>query len=212
MAVRPGSGSALAALSFAFGIALATLCQTGCARDPLDAACAGMASGDLVVSELRGAQTGPDGYGEWIELYNASGGDLDLQGVTVALTTLNGSSTADIVVRNSILVPADGFAVLGRFAPGDEPDYVDLGFADQFDKDLYDAGAVTVSACGSTLDRIIYRSLPDAGTHSLSGDIFPPDATTNDTESDWCADTAEDQSSAQLGIRGTPGERNRPCS
>ena len=194
------------------GVVLATLSVAGCARDPLDAACDGMAPGDLVVSEVRGAQSGVDGYGEWIELYNGSGGDLDLQGVTLTLTTLNGSSTSNIVVRTSIPVPSGGFAVLGRFAPGDEPDYVDLGYADQFDKDLYDAGAITVNACGTTLDQMIYRSLPDAGTHSFNGDIFPPDATANDAESDWCADTAADQSSAQLGIRGTPGERNRPCS
>jgi len=185
----------------------------GCDREPLAIDCAIPGPGALVVSEIRGPQNGVDGYGEWLELYNASGDTIELTGLRVSLLTLDGGSETSFALRgDGVTAPAGGFVVLGRFPAGEEPAHVDLGYADLYDRALPGGAALELEACGDTIDRVIYRSLPSAGTYSLSGDRFPPDGFVNDEETAWCTDATEDADTPQQGIRGTPGERNRPCA
>ena len=51
------------------GVALVAACT----RAPLEVPCPDLRAGDLVISELRGEQSGTDTRGQWVELYNASG-------------------------------------------------------------------------------------------------------------------------------------------
>jgi hypothetical protein len=60
------------------------------------------------------------------------------------------------------------------------------------------------------VDRMIHRSLPSRGTFAFDGSLIP-DHAGNDDETAWCVDDAEDEEAPQLGIRGSPGERNPPC-
>lgn len=195
----------------------------GCARDALDGSCPAVGPGDLVVSEVRGNQSGSDGYGQWIEIYNASPASVDLAGLEVHVQRVDGGAGGHILVRESLVVDAGGYAVIGRFTADAVPEHADYGYelpcasassgCDDYwlDTSLYDAAAVDLSACGELIDRAIYRDLPSRGTWAFSG-AQAPDATGNDTESDWCVDDTEDAQTAQLGIRGTPGEANPPCN
>ena len=186
-----------------------------CARDPIDVPCPDIQAGDLVVTEIRGAQSPEPGYGEWIEIYNGSPDTVDLTGLRVTLTKLvDGTAAASFVLRGGAstdAAPGDYF-VLGRFPAGDEPSYVQYGYADDYDGDLPTGAAVDVFSCGELVDRMIYRSLPTEGTWSLSGAFDPPADADNDAEDSWCVDTTEDDDTPSMGIRGTPGEMNIPCA
>jgi hypothetical protein len=185
----------------------------GCTRDSLDWECPSLAAGDLVVTELRGEQSGDDTYGEWIELYNASGQAQDLHGAQLWIQRLDGGAEGRVIIRMpQVTVSAGGYLVLGRFPQADTPSHVDYGYQEDFDTDLYNGGAVDVMACGEQIDRVIYRDLPSRGTWALDGAIDPPDAVANDDETRWCQDDNEDSpDTTQLGIRGTPGEGNITC-
>ncbi len=198
--------------------------QAACARDPVADHCPAVSEGGIVVTEVRGSQSGEDAYGKWIELYNASGSAIDLEGLELSLLRVDGGASGSILVRDSVPVGAGGYAVIGRFDPGEGPDFIDYGYVlpcegsssgcdpRWLDTSFYDAAAVNVIACGVRIDRAIYRDLPSKGTWSLDGALAPPDATTNDDEANWCVDATEDADTPTLGYRGTPGEENRPCN
>ena len=176
-----------------------------CARDPLPEECPDLAAGDLVISEIRGAQSGStDTLGQWIEIYNASGHVVELQGLTLRMQHLDGSGDVAILVRAERQVAVGGYATLGRFAAGSEPSYVTYGFLDDFASNLYSSGAVDVRSCDALIDRTTYRSLPTGGTLALDG-TNEPDATANDDAAHWCTDASG------VNHPGTPQERNPPC-
>jgi hypothetical protein len=196
-------------LAFAFAL----LGCAACERDPREVDCPDADAGDLVITELRGPQSGSaDAYGEWIELYNASGGNIFLRGAIIRLTRLDGSSGGRILVRDPDLSVGPGeYVVLGRANPGQELEHVDYGYADDFNRSLFTSAAIDVLACDRHIDRTIYRNLPTSGTLALDGNIDPPSAAASDDESAWCVDNAADAATPVAGFRGTPRERNRPC-
>jgi hypothetical protein len=194
------------------------------------ALCPDLAAGDLVVTELRGKQPTPadgaptDTGGQWIELYNASGATIDLRGLHVRPRLLDGSSQPVIIVRQSLPVEAGGYVVLGGSEAVDEPPatfdynwYPDFSSADSStdvdsaaeDRDLFDAAALDLEACEVRIDRIVYDDLPALGTYSLNG---APDADRNDMDAEWCNDLIDDADPSTVGLPGTPGSGNHPCS
>lgn len=179
---------------------------SACARDPIDVPCPDVAAGDLVVSEIRGDQTGSaDTLGQWIEIYNASGRLIDLTGLVVKMRKIDGSAVTRIVVRDEALAIGDGaYVVLGAFSPISLPAYVDYGFIEDFSQSIYAAGAIVIESCGRLVDQAVYRDLPGSGSWAFDG-ARVPDALANDDEAAWCADVEGTTHS------GTPRERNRPC-
>jgi len=191
----------------ALGMAFVAL--LGCERDPRVAVCPELGPGDLVVSEIRGDQSGSDDeLGEWIELYNASSQSIDLKGVAVVVQRLDGGSNARLVFRRDVIVDAGEYAVLGRFFDLPEllPAYVSYGYSEDFDSSLYDTGAIEIYACGTLTDQLIYRNLPSTGTYAFDG-ALDPDAAANDDADLWCTDAVSGVPLAS----GTPGERNPAC-
>ena len=148
-----------------------------------------------MITELRGSQSGTDGYGEWVELYNASSAAANLAGLRIAFSRLDGSTTPDFVLRSREL----------EVGPGDHAVLY-------FDRSIPSGAAIDVISCSELIDRVIYRTLPSRGTLSFDGESFPPDHEANDDEGAWCVDAVEDEGSPENGIRGTPGERNRTCA
>lgn len=184
-------------------VATCALACAGCDRAPLDVECPPGTAGALVVSELRGRQSGgDDAMGQWIEIYNPGDAAASIAGLRVRLTKLDGSGEAQILVRDAALsVPAHGYAVLGRFTPGDLPPNADYGYAQDYAGDLYPSGVVELASCGNVIDTAIYDGLPITGTLALDG-AAPPDATANDSSAGWCIDPTS---------AGTPRQGNPPC-
>lgn len=192
------------------GLCLVAL--SGCERAPLDFDCPDLDPGDLVVTEVRGSQSGDDTYGDWLELFNASGRTIPLRGALVTVTALDGSSKASILIREPVTITAGDYFVLGRQSPASLPEYVDYGYLADFDSDMLDTGAVQIYGCDRDvdIDLAIYRNLPSRGTFGLDGSVAP-DADANDIDTAWCVDDEEDAGSEAAGLRGTPKEMNRPC-
>src|SRR5258706_434137 len=102
MSARRGSSSA-GGWAARFWASSASSCRRsaspGCARDPRDGPCPSAAVGELVLSELRGAQPSSDTLGQWIEIYNATDRTIDLAGLVVDMRKLDGSNEVRIIVR-----------------------------------------------------------------------------------------------------------------
>ena len=169
---------------------------TGCARDPVDT-CPNIVAGDLVVTEVRSDDD--ETNGSWIELFNASGGTLELEGARIRFRRKDGSSEIPVLIRRPLSVAADDYVVLGRYLDGMQPAHVDYGFGEDFEETWLGAAAIDLEACGERIDLAQYDALPDEGTYSLG---TPPDATTNDLPTSWCFDATP---------AGTPGAANTAC-
>lgn len=198
------------------GLPFAVAAALSCGRDPLERVCPDIAAGDLVITEIRGKQSDPaDTYGQWIEVYNPTDAAIPLGGITFYLYKLDGSGDFRFLIRDlDAEVPAGGYAVLAGEAAGDK-DFATYTFTSDEDGSLYAAAIIEVYSCENEVDRMLYRSLPALGTLSLDGAV-PPSAELNDTTDDpiWCVDATPpdpNEPKIELGIRGTPGEANRPC-
>jgi hypothetical protein len=193
------------------GFAIAAVLATGCSRDALTAECPALAPGELVVSELRGPQgNDDDAYGEWLEVFNASGAALDLAGLRVDVRKLDGSGDERFLVRDATELADGGYAVLGRFDQAARPEHVDYGYLADLDAGLYATAAIDLSSCGELIDRVVYHGLTDFGSLALDGGAAP-DAATNDDEAAFCVDDRLDDADPSAGARGTPGGPNPPC-
>jgi hypothetical protein len=180
-------------------LVICTLAASGCMRDPAAEVCPDLAVGDLVVTEVRGPQTGNDALEPYVELYNASGHMVDLFGTKVRFRKKDGSGEVDIFVRRALTAAAGSYTVLGLEDDAQRSAYVDYGFVHDFNGGWLSAAAVDVETCGTRIDRATYDSLPRTGTYSLG--VTPPSADTNDLPSSWCTDATT----------GTPQQANVAC-
>ncbi len=181
----------------------------GCARDPIDELCPPVGAGDLVVTELRGPQA-PDSWGQWIELHNATGSDVELEGLVVDLISIGGDVRNRILVRRALTIEAGAYVVLGDFADATTPEHFDYDIGDGSDFTAFPpTGGITVRACDAVIDELIFDTLPTSGTWSL-GDA--PSATGNDDPAAWCNDITPSTETTKTGLPGTPGAANHPCS
>lgn len=182
----------------------------GCARDPDAELCPPVGAGDLVVTELRGPQD-PDSWGQWVELYNATGSDLDLEGTVIDLVSIDGGTRNRILIRASVSVAPGDYVVIGDFGDVTTPEHFDYDIGDvTTDFTTFPAtGGITVRACDADVDAVIFPTLPTSGTWSLDG---APSASGNDDESAWCNDTMPSTDPSKTGLPGTPGAANHPCS
>lgn len=171
----------------------------GCTRDAIDT-CPELGEGELVVTEVRGDEDPVNG--SWIELFNASGRGLELEGMRIRFRVPDGSSEIPVLIRRPLLIGDGEYVVLGKYLDNDRPPHVDYGFVDDFEDDGWLAGAaLNVENCGELVDLARYDSLPTVGTFSLG--TMPPTANDNDNASiGWCVDTTP---------TGTPGAANTPC-
>ena len=167
--------------------------------------------GDLVISEFL---ANPDGVadvaGEWIELYNASSLEIDLQGFELYDDT--GDSH---VIADSLLLPAGTRIVLAR-----NGDFVTNGSvfaAYEYSNFSLGNGAdeIVVGFDGIEIDRFNYDMTNYSGGlpgHALAMDstIDPPDPLLNDDPNNWCL--AGNPIAGPGTDFGTPGGANDGCA
>jgi hypothetical protein len=162
--------------------------------------------GDVIVSEVMANPAGvDDSAGEWFELYNTSGSDIDLVAWTIE------ADDGDLIsIDSSLVVPAAGRVVLGveidRSLNGGAPvtyayDRADLALSDSADSLrlmlgdteifglAWDSGFVQETGASLNLD---------ADAHDASAAILPES---------WCPSIL----SFGVGDGGTPGTPNSSC-
>ncbi len=188
--------------------------------------CPRIEPGDLVFSELRAGQADQDSFGHFIEVYNASGRTLDLQGVWIRQVALDGDEQA-FPIRDPLELPAGGYAVIGT-GLDDLPTWIDYGVGwdisggdpaegvlpRELIKSSYPTGFFELESCDVLIDEVFYaaNSLPELGTLACGNAEAPPSAEQNDDSSEgcWCVDAEpSDVPLAGIGLPGTPGRANR---
>lgn len=213
------------------------LMPSACSREALPEICPVIEEGELVISELRAADG--DTFGHYIELYNAAGKTVDLQGLHI-IQRESGGDVIDIFVRESLEVAAGDYVVIGP--GGDEQgesinawiDYalrwdISGGTPDPDEDESFrypdnflrsSSAFIELEACGELIDEVFYGPttlgslpLPEDGSLACGNADNPPRAEDNDNAATgcWCVDEAgiEDQPFAGVGLPGSPGSPNR---
>jgi hypothetical protein len=165
-------------------------------------------AGDIVVTEfMNDSDAVSDTVGEWLELYNTTGSDIDLNG-----WTLKDDGSDSHTFTTSIIVPAGSYFVMGRGADSTVNGGVNLDHS--YGDGVFTLGnsadeIVLLSPSSVEIDRIVYGvgGFPDGGPgfsisldpNQLAGD--------NNLAANWCLST----SVFGAGDSGTPGVENNAC-
>lgn len=188
--------------------------------DGVDNDCNGLADegawsyGDLVVTEiLQNPLALLDPEGEWFEVLNVSGRDLDLRGLTF-------SSDADgdwfqVSANAPISLAADARMVLGPNPEWFSNGNVTVGYGYNAHDMLLtnESDEILIFADDLLIDAVVWddgETMPDPSGASMTLDSSLSDADSNDDASAWCVATAPwtDKLEADLG---SPGEENELC-
>jgi hypothetical protein len=171
-----------------------------------------LAVGDLVINEIfKEPLASGAGAGEWFEIYNASGVDVDLKGLEIFDTDAITKGNL-IAITSSVVVADGGLAVLGRNGDTGTNGGVTLDYAYGSGHTLGNGADEVFLGNGSTvLDSIAYdngASWPDSAGASFGLAEVSQDATSNDDGANWCLAA----STFGAGDLGTPGTANDSCS
>lgn len=160
--------------------------------------------GDLVISEIMHDPTVvPDYRGEWFEVFNNSGSDVNLNGLQVT-----GSGAESFTINEDVPVSAGSYAILAARSYGNGLSVsIDYKYSRSTLKlDRGDRIALLNSTI--TLDEVIYsigQGYPNDPGQSISLDVL--DSSSNDVSSSWCSSS----SNMGSGDAGTPGVANDDC-
>ena len=166
-----------------------------------------LADGMIIINEIMNNPLAvTDADGEWIELYNPTGSDIDINGLTL---TDEGSDTHIINNGGPLNLPARDYLVLARNANSLSNGGVDVDYAYGSDISLSDGAdkIVLKHPTGLDMDRVEYDGgplFPDPLGASMA--LSEPRLDNNDGTS-WCTSTT----TFGDGDAGTPGAVN-DCS
>lgn len=186
---------------------LAMFCSTSASAATLTVA--DLIEGDLVITEImKDPSKVADYRGEWFEIYNNSGYDIDATGLY-----LWDAGTDDVTVTTSLFIAAGDYAVLAVSTDstlnGGLPgvDYKTLSSIWHLDNTSDEIYLVTDSY---VIDTVEYTTTgwPSTAGYSLSLDPALMDDLSNDSATSWC----KASSTYGLGDHGTPGSANDSCA
>jgi Lamin Tail Domain len=169
-------------------------------------------AGDLVVTEVfadfkapTGGTSGADEGKEWIEIYNASDRPIDLEGLRVDHSRIDGSKLNSHVMASVTIAPGQ-YLVLGNTTADLLPAYVDYGYGGDLG-DLFntDGGKVALSCGASEIDSADYDGVKEGRSRQLTGATFP-DYTLNDDQNNWCEAADAEFDPANFGTPGTDND------
>lgn len=192
------------------GRVCAVLVLCSCGLDPVvtEAPCDELAAGDVVVTEVHANPDGTDGDGEYIELFNASGGWLALDGLSLVASRSDGTSPRSHRFEDASIDAGDYF-VAGNAAEENRPEHVDYSYGSTLGSLRNSDGAVSIR-CGETLiDGMSYDRVGDGRALELDGRLIPDDVL-NDDPDHWCP-ASNGAEEVWAGNWGTPGAANSGC-
>ena len=168
----------------------------------------GQAAGDVIITEImQNPNAVNDSSGEWFEIYNTTGSDIDLNGWTI---TDNGTNAHTI--SGSLIIPANGYLVLGNNDDTSTNGNIPVDYSYGSDVALANGSDAIILTTGGGLeiDRVEWdngATFPDPIGKSMNLDPNSYDATANDDGSNWC------EATTALGTQfGTPGADNTSCA
>ena len=160
--------------------------------------------GDLVITEIMVNPETPidDNEGEWVEIYNSTVSDIDIEGYTLS----DGGGSHVINNGSPLIVPAGGYITVGKSATsngGITHNYIYGSIV------LNNSGdSFQISCDGVVIDHVPIESM--AG-RSNSLDPMHLNASDNDMMSNWCFTDASVTYQYHTSNYGTPGAANPAC-
>ncbi len=131
--------------------------------DPLPSECPLFS--DVVINEFVSDPDGSDGGYEWVELYNASGAQIDLTGYLIAWE--KGSSGGDAALPDALTIRAGGFLLVGEASVKGADVVVELDLGNGGGGD----GIYLVDPDGCPVDAVIYGESNDDGITNEAGEV-----------------------------------------
>ncbi len=160
--------------------------------------------GDIIITEImQNPSAVSDGNGEWFELYNTTGSPIDING-----WELSDSGSNFHAISSSLIVPANGFVVLGNNADSG----TNGGITVNYEYSSYTLGngadSIILTCSGSIIDQVAWdggTEFPDPAGASMELNAGLFNSTDNDNGSSWGTSTSEINPG---GDKGTPGSLN----
>lgn len=170
------------------------------------------AAGDLIISEvMQNPSAVGDNVGEWFEVYNTSGADIDLEGWTISDL---GSDSHTISNGSPLIVTPGNYLVFGINANSGTNGgiTVDYEYSSITLSNGDDEIVLTCDPLGAPIgiDTVAYDggpNFPDPNGASMTLNPSNLDSVDNNTGSNWCEGTTTYGS----GDLGTPGLANDAC-
>jgi cysteine-rich repeat protein len=168
-----------------------------------------VAAGALVIAEfMPNPATVSDDLGEWIELYNPTESDIQINGLTLQVGTTTPIQHV-LGAPAALIVPAKGVFLLANNADPlkngqlPKPGYV-------YSKVVLSSTSATLSiwSAGVEVDKVVYdKTFPILAGKSAALDPTKFDTTSNDAGLNWC----KGQAPYGAGDFGSPGKLNPSC-
>lgn len=160
-------------------------------------------AGDIIITEImQNPSAVSDTNGEYFEVYNTTGSAIDMNGWVIS-----DAGTESHAIASSVVVPANGYAVLGRNADtmANGGLTLDYEYANIF---LGNSDDEVILSCGMTvIDQVFYDggpNFPDPTGSSMQLLLTAYNATDNDDGANW----GEGIATYGDGDVGTPGAAN----
>jgi hypothetical protein len=195
---------------WAHGLACVVWLGSGCGRDAIggSAHCDGLLPGEVVITEVHANPDGSDADGEYVELFNASGQELSLEGLALGASRLDGASPkSHRFAAGSIEEGA--YFVVGNAAPSSARAHVDYSYEGALGSLRNSDGIVSIRCGEMLIDEVRYAATSDGRALELDGRLVP-DHELNDDARHWCA-TPVGAAPSFDGNFGTPGAANNRC-
>ena len=196
----------LLAAPLILGVALAA----GCGPDAPADTCKGILPGDLVISEVfpdyaaPAGQSGADAGQEWFEIYNASGGAIDVKGLTLIHSRPDGTKAEQHVVAAG-LIGSNTYFVVGNVDPDLAPAWVNYGYGAELGEMFNTGGGKLTLTCGTTeVDVAQYDMVKSGRARQFDGGVSP-EYQANDDLTRWCEASGNEFSQGNFG---SPGEKS----
>lgn len=162
--------------------------------------------GDIIITEvMQNPSVVNDADGEWFEIYNTTSSDINMQGWSITDET---NVTTEAFVISSLIVPANGYAVLGISANTTTNGGVTVNYEYPSNFSLGNGtDGIIISCSDTTIDAVTWddgATFPDPNGASMELAISAYDATSNDVGSNWGVAVSIYGS----GDMGTPGQTN----
>lgn len=178
----------------------------GCGEPPVADLCKSRQAGDLVITEVLNDPDGQDTGYEFIEVYNPKSTPVELRGVSVYVSNLDGSGLKSHIILTGTAEPKSYFT-LGDIRGGQLPEYINYSYGASLGS-LPNSNLVVGFKCQTTLiDEVrLVKDATPGRSRQLKPDA-PLDAVANDDETNFCS--AEEQ--GPTASFASPQQPNGPC-
>ena len=168
-------------------------------------------TGSIIITEImQNPDKVSDNLGEYFEVYNTTDVDIDLKGWLIKVVSSENPNITSIT--SSVVVPAKGYAVLGKNADTTTNGGVTVDY--QYDSSLFLTNAIatiTIECNASVFDSVTYdngATFPDPNGKSMELSTNKYSYIDNDDGINWAEATSKIDESSEDSDLGTPGTIN----